>query len=534
MKLSIFNSFQGYKFPDFLRDIMSGVLVAIIALPLSIAIGIQSGEGATLQQGLITAIIAGFMVSIFGGCRVQIGGPSGAFITITVGYIASIGMLGLHAATIMAGIIMILLGLFRIGALVKYMPYPIVIGFTTGLGITLLLGQIADVTGIVTTPNFDLFSGTPSIIFSDFVNKLANLGTNISTLNIATLCIGLLTIAVMVILSRISKKIPSAFIAIIIATCVTLILGIFSETSFGVATIGTAYPNIKPEISIPNWGNISSINFAKLIIPAFVIAFLASMESLLSATVSDNLTSSKHDSNAELFGQGISNITCSFCGGLPATGAIARTATNIQNGGTTPIAGITHSIVLLLMFFVLMPLLKFIPMACLGAVLVMVSIQMAKFRLYFSLATFNKRDTIILIATLVLTVYKDLIYGVLGGLLITILIMSTDLFRKHDIETLEGMQVADVSDQDTTNSTIVTPNTNLTFISGTKLVESIEKSSKTCSHIILDLCKVKTVDVSSVEKITKLERNLLKNDIKIIIINHNDSVKLQLDKMRRL
>ena len=532
MKLSIFNSFQGYKLPDLLRDIMSGILVAIIALPLSIAIGIQSG--ATLQQGIITAIIAGLLVSLFGGCRVQIGGPSGAFVAITAGYIASIGMLGLHVATIMAGIIMIFLGIFRIGALIKYMPYPIVIGFTTGLGLTLLLGQISDFTGIVTTADFNIFSSSSSIFYSDFINKLTNLSTNITSLNIATLCIGALTITLMVVLSKISKKIPSAFIAILVATGVTLILGIYSETSFGVATIGSVYPNIQPEISLPDWQSFASLDLLKLIIPSFVIAFLASMESLLSATVSDNLTSSKHDSNAELFGQGIANITSSCLGGLPATGAIARTATNIQNGGTTPIAGITHSLVLLLMFFVLMPLLKFVPMACLGAVLVMVSIQMAKLKLCVSLTTFNVRDTVILLVTLFLTVYKDLIYGVIGGIVITLLIMCMDVFSHHDIYTLEGIQVSDIHNQEQTTIAVVSPTANLTFISGTKLVEHIERISITSKHIILDLCNVNRVDVSAVEKVAKLERNLLKNNIKFNIINDNKYISKQLQKMRKL
>ncbi len=531
MKLAILNSFKGYKASSLLKDLMSGVLVAIISLPLAIALGIQSG--ATLQQGIITAIVAGFIISALGGCKVQIGGPTGAFVSITLGYVASIGMLGLHVATIMAGVIMILLGLFHIGGLIKFIPFPIVVGFTTGIGVNLLVGQFSDFSGITLTDSFNLFGDSPQLFHSEFINKIGNLGSNFLSISLPTLAIGIATVLIMMVLPKISKKIPAAFAALIVTTCITLILGIYSETNFGVATIGSIYPDIKPEIILPDWQGFSNLSFSKLLMPAVVIAFLGSIESLLSATVADNMTGDSHDSNAELFGQGIANISSGFCGGLPATGAIARTSANVQNGGTTPVAGMVHSLMLLLMFFVLMPALTFVPMASLGAVLIMIALHMSNFKLYGKLATFNKRDTTILVVTLFLTLYKDLVYGVIGGMIITFIIMSKDIFIKHDLDIIEGVKVSDLH-RNTYLNTIITPSSNLTFMTGTKLIENLVKSASNCDCVILDLSKVKTIDVSSAEKIIKLEKKFANTTYNLQIINNNENATKQLEKMRKI
>lgn len=530
MKPALFSSFKGYKLNDLCRDVMSGLLVAIIALPLSIALGIQSG--GTLQQGIITAIVAGFCISAFGGCRVQIGGPTAAFVTIIVGYIGTIGFLGLYMATILAGIIMILLGVFKIGGLVKYIPYPIVVGFTSGIGVTLLFGQLADFTGIQMTAGLNIFGNSPEFLHSEFINKVANLSMNISSLNLMTLAIGMLTVAIMVILPAINKKIPAAFVALVVATLVNCLIGYLDTANVAnVATIGSLYPNIKAEFVFPEWNAIPELDFTKLIMPAIVIAFLGSIESLLSATVADNLIGKKHDSNAELVGQGIANIASACCGGLPATGAIARTAANVQNGGKSPIAGITHSLVLLLMFFVLMPVVKFVPMASLAAVLIMVSINMANFKLFAKMTTFNKKDLAILLVTFCLTVYKDLVYGVIGGIAITFILMATDVFKKNVIE---------VNDLDTeklvdgTKTKVIIPQSNLTFINYQKLLNLCEQEIENYSQIIVDMSNIKRCDVSSMEKFVKVERRLIKSGKTVNVINANDFVTHHLNKMRAI
>ena len=532
MKPAFFSSLKGYRLQNLATDIMSGILVAIIALPLSIALGIQSG--ATLQQGIVTAIVAGFFISFLGGSRVQIGGPTAAFVAIIVGYIGSIGLLGLHLATIMAGIIMIFMGLFKIGGLVKYIPYPIVIGFTSGIGVTLLVGQLKDFTGISSANNLDIFSGVPEIFHSEFIVKITNLGSNFLSISLPTLAIGILTIIIMIILPKINKKIPAAFMAIIITTCITCILGVFSSTNYGIATIGSIYPDVKAEFILPKWSEIGNINFASLIMPSIVIAFLGSVESLLSATVADNLIGEKHNSNMELVGQGIANIASATLGGLPATGAIARTAANIQNGGRTPIAGMTHSIMLLIMFFALMPVLKFVPMASLSAVLIMVSINMANFKLFAKLATFNKTDLAILITTFVFTVYKDLVYGVLIGMAITLVLMAKDVFKKPHVNVLEDMCEEYLEYASEGKSKIIIPDTNLNFINYNQIIKYCDNNLDEYANIIIDLKNIKKCDVSSTEKLVKMQKQLQKLGKKFDIINANPYILTQFDKMRKL
>lgn len=532
MKPALWSSFKGYSLSRLGKDLTSGVLVAIIALPLSIALGIQSG--ATLQQGIITAIIAGFIISAFGGSKVQIGGPTAAFVTIIVGYIASIGLLGLHMATVMAGIIMICLGLFKVGGLVKYIPYPIVIGFTSGIGVTLLIGQLADFGGIGLTSGLNIFGSVPEFFQSEFVNKIANLGSNMPTINFATLGIGVLTLAIMIILPKINKKIPGAFIALIVATAVTAIIGACVQGSAGIATIGSMYPDVKAEFQLPDFASIGKLNFAKLIVPAITIAFLGSVESLLSATVADNLTNTKHNSNAELVGEGLANIASGLVGGLPATGAIARTSANIQNGGSTPIAGIIHALTLLLMFFVLMPVVKFIPMTALAAVLIVVSFNMANFRLFAKLARFNARDLIILLTTFALTIYKDLVYGVIGGLVVTFAIMSTDIFAKTKIAVIEESSDSGLEGMAVPKFKIIKPNRNLTFINNVKLISYCNDNIDIYAKIIIDMDNINRVDVSSLDKIAKLERDLARNHKSLSIINAKSNISMQMTKMCEL
>ncbi len=489
MKNAFISSMKGYNLQKFGKDLMSGLMVAIIALPLSIALGIQSG--VTLQQGIITAIVAGFIVAVFGGSKHQIAGPTAAFVSIIVGYIADpeIGLLGLQMATIFAGLILIFMGLLKIGKLIRFVPYPIVIGFTTGIGITLLFGQLKD------------FLGLSVAINGTFVNKVGILATNFWNANLATLLVGILTLVVIVGLSKISKKIPAQFVGILVATIVTVILGAVDKNAFGVATIGSTFGDIKAEIPFMDFGSIKDLNFAKLIVPAFVIAFLGSLESLLSCAVADGLAGENHDSNMELVGQGLANVVSPMFGGLPATGAIARTAANIKNGAQSPISGIVHSVVLLLMFFLLMPVVKFIPMTGLATVLIVVAVNMANFKLFFKMAFHNIADSLILISTCLLTVFFNLVIGVGAGFAVSLVCTIPQLFNKNKSEF---------------GKSEVTVAGCLHFINIEKFIKVLENAYGESTELVtINLENAKNIDLSAFDKLNKF---IMKNDGKFAIV----------------
>lgn len=524
MRPELINSLKGYNRTKFLADIMSGIMVAIIALPLSIALGIQSG--ATLQQGLITAIVAGFFISVLGGCKYQIGGPSASFMVIIVGYVANpeIGMFGLQIATVMAGIILLVMGLSRVGGLIKFIPYPIVIAFTTGIGVTMLLGQMKDFLAlkIPTAPN-------------DFIGRLIVYAKHINTINFPTLLLGIFTLAILILLPRLKRKIPAAFTAILFATIVSVILGVIDKNRFGIATIGSTFGKVTAEINFFDFSKLLGFNYSKVIMPAFIIAFLASIEGLLSATVSDGITDTKHDSNQELIGQGVANMASALCGGLPATGAIARTVANIKNGAASPVSGIIHSVLLLIMFFLLMPVMQFIPMAALSAVLIMVSVSMSNFPLFIKLMRFNIKDTLILLTTFVLTVIFDLSYGVIGGLVLTIILMFLDVIKRTKIEQIFDISVYNESGEFTIESylgyRIIGA---LSFKNADALVRKCLKNLGETETLLLDMANVKSVDVSAVEKLLKMKIKFVRMGKRVLYLNQNDKVSKQLNKGERL
>ncbi|XZI18096.1 SulP family inorganic anion transporter, partial (plasmid) [Clostridium perfringens] len=326
---------NGFSKEQFFKDLIAGIIVAIIALPLSIALGISSGVSP--EKGLITAIIAGFIISLLGGSRVQIGGPTGAFVVIVFGIIQNHGVDGLIIATFMAGIILVLFGLLRFGSLIKYIPYPITVGFTSGIAVTLFSTQVKDFLGLSMTK-------TPS----EFIPKWEAYISHMNTTNLYTLAIGLLALIILIFWPKINKKIPGSLIALIVTTLVVFIFNL------PVATIGSQFGKISSNIPMPHIPNLNLNTLKALIGPAFTIALLGGIESLLSAVVSDGMIGDKHNSNAELIAQGIANMGSSLFGGIPATGAIARTAANVKNGGRTPISGIVHSITLLLIMLVFM------------------------------------------------------------------------------------------------------------------------------------------------------------------------------------
>ena len=366
----LFATLRHYDRKTFMQDLMAGIIVGIVALPLAIAFGIASG--VTPEKGIITAIVAGFIISVFGGSKVQIGGPTGAFIVIIYGIIQQYGMEGLTIATLMAGVFLILFGVLHLGTIIKYIPYPIVVGFTSGIAVTIFTTQIKD-----------LFGLQMQTVPSDFIAKWGAYIQDFHTIDPWSALVGVLSVVIIVVTPKFSKRIPGSLIAIIVMTLVALGLQRYCGAT-GIETIGDRFTisSQLPAATMPgiNWDTVKN-----LISPAFTIAILGAIESLLSATVADGVIGDHHDSNTELIGQGIANIASPLFGGIPATGAIARTMTNINNGGRTPISGIIHAVVLLLIFLFLMPLAQYIPMACLAGVLVVVSYGMSGWRSFLAL-----------------------------------------------------------------------------------------------------------------------------------------------------
>lgn len=402
-----FASLRRYSKEKFLKDLMAGIIVGIVALPLAIAFGIASGVSP--EKGLITAIIGGFIVSFLGGNSVQIGGPTGAFIVIVYGIIQTYGLEGLAIATFMAGLILVLMGCFHLGTIIKFIPYPIVVGFTSGIALTIFATQIKDLLGL-----------TMESVPADFISKWIAYFQHIDTINFWSLGIGILSILIIAYTPRISNKIPGSLMAIILMTILVYILRQFWGIE-GIETIGDRF-NISSNVPEPQPLNINMDTINQLLSPAFTIAVLGAIESLLSATVADGVTSDKTNSNTELIAQGAANIVVPFFGGIPVTGAIARTMTNINNGGRSPVAGMIHAVVLLLIFLFLMPLIQLVPMSCLAGVLIVVSYNMSGWRTVRSLLKNPKSDVSVLVITFLLTVIFNLTIAIEIGLLLAVVL----------------------------------------------------------------------------------------------------------------
>lgn len=410
----IFETLKHYSKEKFTADLMAGIIVGIVAIPLAVAFGIASGVGPT--EGLVTAIIAGFIISFFGGSRVQIGGPTGAFIVIVYGIIQQHGLAGLLIATIMAGIMLILMGVFKLGNIIKFVPYPVIIGFTAGIAVTIFSTQIKDLLGL------DIDN-----LPANFVDKWIVYFKNISETNLVTLLLGVLSILIIVLVPKISKKIQGSLVAIVVMTVAVWLLN--SSGTFGhIKTIGDIYqlPSGIPSPKMPTLTLAEGTTIIDLMVQlfpaAFTIAMLGAIESLLSAMVADGVIADKHNSNTELIGQGIANIVTPLFGGIPATGAIARTMTNINNGGRSPIAGIIHAVTLLLVLLFLGKLVGYIPMACLAGVLVVVSYNMSGWRSIVALRKMPMSDNAVMWITIVLTVVFDLTIAIEIGLLLSVVL----------------------------------------------------------------------------------------------------------------
>ena len=510
MKPQLFTALKGYKKTDLLNDLMAGLMVAIIALPLSIALGIQSVPAEVssngIQFGIITAIVAGFFISALGGSRHQIGGPTAAFVVILFGYLANpeIGVLGLVLAGIMAGILLLIMGFLRAGNVMKYFPYPITIGFTTGIGITLFIGQLKDFCGFTA-------SGTEA------VEKIISYVENISTFDLATFGVGVLGLLCVIFIPKINKKIPAAFVSLILCTVATLLLNNFAGTN--IATIGSKYGEVKAGFFPIDFSGIGNVNFGALILPAIVIAFLCAIESLLSATVASGMTGVPFDANQELVGQGVANICSSLLGGLPATGAIARTAAAIENGAKSPLAGMFHAVFVMIMYFALMNVVKYIPLTVFSAILISVAINMSRFPLFFKLAKFGTRDVIILFVTCVLTVLFDLTYGVLGGVAVTFIANAKNLRIGLTVE----------KDETATTPTLIAKGT-LFFLNANKLTDAIAKEFEKAENVTVEMSGVERIDETVLEKIVTLNKKIKAQGKNLDLIGYNEKINQRLNK----
>lgn len=519
------SALRHYSMSRFKDDLIAGIVVGIVALPLAIAFGIASGVSPTV--GLITAIIGGFLVSACGGNSVQIGGPTGAFIVIVYSIIQNYGLQGLAIATLMAGLILILLGLFHLGTVIKFIPYPIVVGFTSGIALTIFSTQINDFFGL----------GLKDVP-SDFLSKWGVYITNFGNIDLSTLAVGVVSLLIIILTPKISKKLPGSLIAIIIVTALVYILeGVVPGVS--VETIGDRFGNLPTDIPQPQGFELSMNTINMLMPSAFTIAILCAIESLLSATVADGVTGSRTNSNTELIGQGIANVVVPFFGGIPVTGAIARTMTNITNGGRTPVAGIIHTVVLLLIFLFLMPLINLVPMSCLAAVLIVVSYNMSGWRTVVGIFKAPKSDVSVLVVTFLLTVIFDLTIAIEIGLLLAVILFLRRVMENTQIKVYsEQLDVAEGTESTQHEVLDVAPGVGVYEIDGpfffgvaTKFDEMMRSTlgSKPVVRIIR-MRKVPFIDATAVHNLELLITSSQSEGIHVVLSGVNPQVRQTLLK----
>ncbi|MBJ2167238.1 MAG: sulfate permease [Muribaculaceae bacterium] len=508
----LISALKNYNMERLRTDVTAGIVVGIVALPLAIAFGIASGVSPSI--GLITAIIGGFLVSALGGNSVQIGGPTGAFIVIVYNIIAQFGLQGLAIATLMAGLILVALGLFRLGTIIKFIPYPIVVGFTAGIALTIFSTQINDFLGL----------GLRDIP-SEFLPKWGMYLRSIGNIDIATSATAIISLLIIIFTPKISKKLPGALIAIVLVTAGAYLASIFLP-GFSVETIGDRFGTMNTDIPAPHGFRIDMATINMLLPSAFTIAMLGAIESLLSATVADGVTGSRTNSNTELIGQGVANIVVPFFGGIPVTGAIARTMTNITNGGRTPVAGIVHALVLLLIFLFAMPLINYIPMACLAAVLVVVAYNMSGWRTIVGIFHAPKSDISVLMVTFLLTVIFDLTIAIEIGLLLAVVLFMRRVMENTEIKVYsEQLDVAEGTDLSQHEMLDVAPGVSIYEIDGpfffgiaTKFDEMMRSTlgSKPLVRIIR-MRKVAFIDATALHNLELLIKSSQSEGIHIVL-----------------
>lgn len=518
----LWSALRHYNTKKLQADLVAGIVVGIVALPLAIAFGIASGVSPTI--GLITAIIGGFMVSAFGGNSVQIGGPTGAFIVIVYGIIARFGLEGLAVATFMAGLILVLMGLFKLGTVIKFIPYPIVVGFTAGIALTILSTQVNDFLGM----------GLRDLP-GDFVTKWGVYFRNFDQIHVPTLLVALASLAIIIVSPKISKRLPGALLAIVVITAAVYLLKIY-DPSLGITTIGDRFGGMSTDLPEVHGFKLTMENINLLLPSAFTIAVLGAIESLLSATVADGVTGSHTSTNTELIGQGMANIVVPFFGGIPVTGAIARTMTNITNGGRTPVAGVVHAVVLLLIFIFLMPLINYVPMACLAAVLVMVSYNMSGWRTIRGMLKNPKSDISVMTVTFLLTVVFDLTIAIEIGLLLAIVLFLRRVMENTEIKVYsEQLDVAEGTDLDASHHEVldVKPGVEVYEIDGpfffgvaTKFDEMMRSTLAAKPKVrIVRMRKVPFIDSTAIHNLEILITSSQKENIHVVLSGVKENVR---------
>ena len=525
-KPKLLSTLKNYSKENFMADLMAGVIVGIVALPLAIAFGIASGVSP--EKGIITAIVAGFIISLLGGSKVQIGGPTGAFIVIIYGIIQDYGIGGLTVATLLAGVLLILLGVFKLGAVIKFIPYPIIVGFTSGIALTIFTTQIADIFGLQ-------FGGEK--VPGDFIGKWLLYFKHFDTVNWWNAIVSFVSVFIIAITPKFSKKIPGSLVAIVLVTVVVYLMKMYGGITC-IDTIGDRFTiqSQLPDAVVPelNWEAIKN-----LFPVAITIAVLGAIESLLSAAVADGVIGDRHDSNTELIAQGVANVVAPIFGGIPATGAIARTMTNINNGGKTPIAGIIHAVVLLLILLLLMPLAQYIPMACLAGVLVIVSYNMSGWRTFKALLKNPKSDVSVLLITFFLTVIFDLTIAIEWGL-----VLACVLFMRRVMETTEISVIKDEidpnkeSDLEVHEENLIVPegvevyeiNGPYFFGIATKFEEMMANMGERPKVRIIRMRKVPFIDSTGVHNLSNLCDMCHKDNIQVVLSGVNEKVHQVLEK----
>ncbi len=511
---------KGITKQQFRKDLMAGLIVGIVALPLAIAFAIASGVSP--DKGLITAIIAGLAISVFGGSRVQIGGPTGAFIVIIYAVVQEFGVDGLIIATFMAGVILVGMGLARLGNLLKFIPHPLIVGFTSGIAVIIFSSQIKDFFGlsIETVP-------------ADFIEKWKLYALNFDSINWIAVGIATGTIILALSFHKISKKVPGSIIAILLSTLVVYFFDI------PVSTIETSFGEIPNKLSMPAFPNIDFATVQKLIQPAFAIALLGGIESLLSAVVSDGMIGGRHRSNAELVGQGVANIFSSMFGGIPATGAIARTATNVKNGGRTPIAGITHAFVLLVIMLALAPYAKLIPMSCLAGILIVVAYHMSEWRQFKSLLKGNKADVMILLVTFFLTVIFDLIIAIEIGIVLSSFVLMKRMSDTTTVELAKNLFTSQYDSDEIFEEelhllpkgvTMYEINGALFFGAAQTFQDTMSRMRENPEVLILRMRHVLFIDATGIYRLKEVIKKFKEENTAVILSGVNERVLADLEK----
>lgn len=508
----LFTCLKDYNAQKFINDLIAGLIVAIIALPLSIALAIASGVSP--EQGLYTAVIAGFIIAFLGGSRVNISGPTAAFAAIVAGIVAQHGLSGLIIATIFAGVILILLGVFRVGSLIKYIPITITVGFTAGIAVTIIIGQIKDFLGL-TYP-----AGMSTV---ETLDKIKAIAASISTVNYHALAVGLIGMAILILfpmLGRIGKGRFSSIVSKIPASMVAVIVGVLIVcfTPLKVNTIGKLYPDLKAGFPAPSLPEISLDTVLGVAPSAFTIAILAAIESLLSCVVSDGMINDRHNSNTELIALGIGNIASGIFGGIPATGAIARTAANVKNGGRTPISGMVHALVLLLCLLVLMPVAKLIPMPIIAAILFMVAYNMSEWRRFVDICRHSpKSDILVMVVTFLLTVIFDLVVAIIAGLLLAFVLFMKRMSEVTRIRRWEKKELTDdLNAKQIPERTVVYEYYGPMFFAGAdKLLDIVpEEDTRT---LIIRMGNVGAIDATAMRNLEILNESLKKRGVRLIL-----------------